>query len=215
MTTFLEYKNLIYKNIARDSNDALAVLVVPEAINYALAVAGILFKPPELFTSEDITLSAGATTATFSTAHIDLINLTDSTNSVELRFIPYESFALLKPTLTTVKYYSKYGTSIHVNVALASEITIAVEFIKYPATLTADADEPEFTQHDSFIVSAATAFTFAALEETDAVGMWSSMGEGFGAALSKAAQARELISGKPLQIESAITGVLSQMAGGG
>ena len=214
MTIFSAYKDMVYTAIARDENDAAALLVVPEAINYALDVAAILFKPLELFASEDVALTAGNTTVEFTTPFIDIVNIKDSTNNVILRFIPYESFDLLKPTLTTIKYYSLFGTSIHVNASVASDTTIAVEHIAYPATLSDDNDEPEFSDHDAFIISTATAFCFAVFEESEAVNIWGSVGEAFGGALVKAAQARELIGGRQTSAESAITGVLSQLASG-
>ena len=213
MTTFLEFKNLIYTNLARDANDAAAVLVVPKAINHALSAAAVMFKPPELYTSADVVLLSGTTSIEFGTAYIDILEVQNSTTDIILRYLQYESFHLIKPTLTTIKYYSIFGNDIYTNISIVGDTTLKVMYLAYPAELSADDSSPEFSQHDSFIVSMASAICWATFEETDAVNMWASVSTALGESLIQAAQAREIVAGKPIYTEAAMTGSLKSLGG--
>jgi len=213
MTTFLAFKNLVYTNLARDENDPAAVLLVPQAINYALQAAGVMFKPPELFTSADAIVTSGATSVEFTPAYIDILEVQNSTTSIVLRYLQYEGFDLIKPTLTIIKYYTIFGNTLHVNASVTGDSTLKVMYVAYPATLTADDDEPEFDQHDSFIVSMASALCFASSEETDAVNMWAGVGSALGESLLQAAQQREIVAGKPIYTEASMTGSLKSLGG--
>lgn len=211
MTTFLEFKNLVYTNIARDANDAAAALIVPKAVNHALSAAAILFKPPELHTYADITLLSGTDNIEFTTQYIDILEVQNTTTGIVLRYLQYESFHLIKPTLTTIKYYSIFGNNIYANVTLASDTALRVFYIGYPAELTADDQSPEFSQHDSFIIATASAIAFASFEEGDAVNMWAGVGSALGESLLQAAQAREIVAGKPIYQEAPMTGSLKSL----
>ena len=200
--------------MARDENDAAAVLIVPKAINHAVRAAAVMFKPPELYTSTDITLLSGNTSVEFGTAYIDILEVQNSTLGTILRYLQYESFHLIKPTLTTIKYYSIFGNDIYANLASVGDTTLKMMYIAYPAELSADDDEPEFDNHDSFITSMATALSFASFEESDAVNMWASVGSALGESLIQAEQAREIVAGKPVYSEAVMTGSLKGLGGG-
>lgn len=212
MTTLLSFKNTVYTNLGRDENDEAAVLLVPQAINHSLIAAAILFKPPELFTAEDLVLSAGNDSVAFTSPYIDILEVKNSTTNIILRYLQYEGFHLIKPDLSIIKYYTLFGNNVYVNTSLASDTTLKMMYVAYPATLSSDEDEPEFNQHDAFIISTATALCFAAFEESDAVNMWASVGSALGESLIQAAQAREIVAGKPTYLEAPMTGSLKSLA---
>lgn len=209
MTTFAVLKNTVYENIGRPSSDVSAALVVPKAVNYAIDLAAILFKPPELSSTVNLTLNAGSTTTTMTSKFIDIITAKITTDTGRLWYIPFELFDFLLPSITTIKFYTIFGDVIHVNTSSLSTKTIQVSYIAHPAELTSDAQELEFTQHDAFIISAATAFCWAVFEESDAVEMWAKMGEIYGLGLLKSAMAKEVVSGAVASLEATITGALS------
>ena len=115
--------------------------------------------------------------------------------------------------MTVIKYYSIFGNAIYLNTSVGNDSTLKVMYLAYPATLSADSDEPEFDHHDSFIVSMATALCFASFEESDAVNMWAGVGSALGESLIQAAQAREIVAGKPVYTEAAMTGSLKSLGG--
>lgn len=209
MTTYATFKEIIYTNIARDSSDAAAVLLVPKAINYAIDAAAILFKPPELYTTYSMTVTAGESSKQFTTKFIDLIDIYNVTDSSQMLFIPYEALRLVVPTSTKLKYYSMFGDWIYFNAAPTGDTSLRLGYIEYPTELSADADEPVFSRYDAYIVSMATAFCWAAFEEGDAIEVWGKVGEALGMSLMKAAQAREVVAGKPILLESTTTGALA------
>jgi len=214
MTTFLEFKNLIYTNIGRDSTDSAMALVVPVAINYALKTAAALFKPPEMFTETDQVVTNGTNSHTFTSSFIDLISIYNVTGSNELGFIAYENFRVLVPTTTDVKYYTVFGRYIILNTTVSADTTLRIGYIAYPDDLENDDDEPSFDEHDSYIVSVATAICWAVLEEGDSVQVWESVASALGLPMLKASQAKEVFSGKMAFLESAVTGTLTGSQGG-
>lgn len=209
MTTYLEFKNFVYTNIARDSSDTLAALVVPKAVNYAIDIAAILFKPPELSTSANLTLTAGTTYITVTQKFIDIITAYNTSDSNKLWFIPYELFNSLKPSTTSIKYFSLFGTRLYVNTSSLADKTITIYYVAHPTELSADDDEIEFTQHDAFIISIATALCFAVLEEGDSADIWARVGDAFGAGAIKSAQLKEVVSGSVTSLEATLTGALA------
>jgi hypothetical protein len=210
MTTFLEFKNLIYTNLGgRDSGDVSAALIVPQAINHAIDSAAMLFKPPELYTSTSAVIPSGNDYCTLTSGFIDVIRVYNETGSNELHFVPRENFKILIPTLTTVKFYTLYGQKLTVNKAVAVDTTLEVNYIAYPTALSADADVLSFAHHDPYIIALASALCFAAFEEGDSAEIWARVGESVGVGLAKSAQVKEVVAGKPAYLESTITGPLA------
>jgi len=209
MTTFAELKDLVYKNIGRDSTDSLASAVVPAAINYAIKAASVLFKPPELYATENVVISNGTSSKEFTTEYIDILTLYNVTDSANMYFVPYELFYVIIPTHPTAKYYTFLGDLIIVNLNVTADTTVRVAYVGYPTELSDEADEVEFDQHDAYIVSAATAIAFAAMEENETVDMWAKVAEAMGLGNLKAAQAREFMANKLTYLESAVTGSLT------
>lgn len=209
MTTFAVFKSVVYTNIGRDSSDVTAALVVPKAVNYAVDLAAVLFKPVELSTTADLTLNAGNTSVQMTSKFIDIIVAKITTDTGRLWFIPFELFDFLLPSISTIKYFTILGDYIYVNTSSGSTKTIRVTYTAHPAELTSESSEPEFTQHDAFIIAAATAFCFAVLEEADSADMWSKIGEMYGIGLLKSAMAKEIVSGALTSLESTITGALT------
>lgn len=209
MTTYATFKDLVYTNIARDSTDASAVLIVPKAVNYAIDAAAILFKPQELYTQADLVVTTGNASKQFTTKFIDIVDIYNLTSSLQMLSVPYEARNLIIPTSTTLKYFSMFGDWMFFNATAAVDTSIRVGYIEYPTELSADADEVAFTRHDAYIVSMATAFCWAAFEEGESIDVWSKVGDALGMSLIKAAQAREIVAGKPVLIETPITGSLA------
>jgi hypothetical protein len=208
MATFQTLKSLVYKSIGRDSTDQLAAAVVPEAINYALDVVALLFKPPELNTSSNVTVAGGNSYA--SIADLDFIDVSkvyNSTDSRELLFVPFEEWDTIIPAdLSIVKYYSIYGDRLYVKATPTTNKTLTVYHYAYPARLTLDSQSPEFDHYDSYIIAVAGALTFAALEEGESVDVWAKVADALGMPFLRGSAMREIIAGRQAQLESVITG---------
>ena len=58
MSTFLEIRNLVLQAIAR--NDLVAVAMANAAINYAVAITSLSFKPPEMLRESDVILTGNS-----------------------------------------------------------------------------------------------------------------------------------------------------------
>jgi hypothetical protein len=208
MTTFLTLKDLVYKSIGRDSTDQLAAAVVPEAVNYALDVVALLFKPPELNTSGAVTVAGGSNYA--SIASLDFIDVTkvhNDTDGRELLFVPFEQWDVIVPSLADVRFYSIYGDRLYVKATPAANKTLTVYYYAYPARLTLDSQSPEFDHYDSYIVAVASALTFATIEEGESVDVWAKVTEALGMPFLRGSAMREVIAGKQAQFESVIAGV--------
>jgi hypothetical protein len=210
MATFLELKNFVYTSIGRDSTDVAAVLVVPMAINYAVEAIANVMKPPELSYTSTVVITSGSNSYYMSGVDfIDIISVYNSTDAIELSYIPFENWNILVPVVTTTKYYTMFGDNLYVNQLVTNDTTLLINHLKYPTAMVADDSTPSFEHHDAYIISIAAAICFAVFEEGDAVDVWSKVGDGLGMSMLKAAQMREVVAGKAALLESTITGAIA------
>lgn len=212
MTTFLTLKNLVYKSLGRDDNDEATVLIVPAVINYAITAVALIFKPPELISSNPVVISAGSKSVSLSSLDfIDLTKVYNETDSRELFFVPFENWDIIVPSgLTVVKFYSINGETLFVKGTPAADKTLTVYCIDYPTELTADDQPVDFEHYDSYIMAVASAIAFAAFEEGETVDVWAKVVEALGMSFLKGSAMREVIAGKQISLESTITGALAK-----
>jgi hypothetical protein len=210
MATFIQLKNFVYTSIGRDATDAAAVLVVPMAINYAVEAIANVLKPPELNYVSTVIITSGNNSYSLANVDfIDIISVYNSTDSIELNYIPYENWNILVPVVAATKYYTIFGDNLYVNRLVPDDVTLLISHLKYPTAMVGDASTPSFDHHDAYIISIAAVICFAVFEEGESVDLWSKVGEGLGLSVLKAAQMREVVSGKAALLESTITGTIS------
>lgn len=215
-STLLTLKNLVYTNLGRDSSDSAAALIVPATINYAISAIAAIFKPAELHTNNNISITPGNPSVSISSIdYLDIIRVYNSTDSIEMLFIPFELWEILVPTQTVVKYYSLFGDTLYVKMTPTGDKTFILYYLKHPTTLSNDTDTVDFDHFDSYIVAIASAITFAAFEEGDTVDIWAKVAEVLNIPFLKASQMREIVAGKTALLESTISGALSSVAGAG
>ena len=205
MASFTELKTLIYTGLARDDTDPAAVRIVPYALNWAIKVAGILFKPVELATVSSLTILAGTSYKAFDTNFIDIQSVVNPATWKDLHFVPYESFRIIAPTSTTNPiYYTLFGNIIIVSGVVASNLLLNIYWLKLPSE-----EMIEFTGYDGFIVSLASAIAFAMFEEGETVDMWTKMSEILGMSAMQRTKMQEVMQGIPASLEAQLTGTLA------
>lgn len=206
MSTLADFRALIKVNFGgRDDADAL--LVTDAAINYAALLAALVFEPPELRTSGDLTVAGGSDSVSFGslTNLLDILTVYNTTDNNPMWFIPHELWQVIVPSsIGSTKYYSVFGETIYVKDAPSVNKTLKVYYSTYPAKLVNSTDVLEFDYHDSYIVSTASAIVLAAFEEGESAGIWQKVAEAVGVPLMLGARARQVIAGQRLTLESAI-----------
>lgn len=211
MTTFSVIKNLVYKSLGHDEgDDDVLTIMVPAAINYAQVAVALIFKPPELNSSNDVIVSAGAKSVSIGALNfIDVIKIYNLTDSKDLHYVPFESWEILVPTLTTIKFYTIFGEYIYVKGSPAGDTTLTIYQLVYPTELTTADQELDFPHYDSYIIAVACAICFAALEEGESVDVWAKVTEALGMPFLKGSQMREVIAGRQASLEATISGALA------
>jgi hypothetical protein len=198
MTTFLDLKNLVFKSLGHiEGDDDVLTAMVPAAINYAQLAVALIFKPPELFAENNLTISSGSPKVSLgSLDFIDVIKVRNVTDSRDLHYIPFENWEILVPTLTVVKFYSMFGEWLYVKKTPTVDTVITIYQLTYPTELTANGQELDFPHYDGNIVAAACAICFAAIEEGESVDVWGKVTEALGMPALKGSQMREVIAGR-------------------
>lgn len=211
MTTFLDLKNLVFKNLGHEEgDDDVLTAMVPAAINYAQVAVALIFKPPELFGDSNLTISGSSPRVSLGTLDfIDIIKVYNITDSRELHYIPFESWEILVPTLSIVKFYSIFGEWLYVKKTPTVDTIITLYRLDYPTELTANSQELDFPHYDGNIVAAACAICFAALEEGESVDVWGKVTDALGMPSLKGSQMREVIAGRQASLEATISGALA------
>jgi hypothetical protein len=172
LSTFKTIQDLVKVNIGgRDDVDA--TLILKAAINYAYHLAAVIFKPRELRTQSSITFMGGAGGHSLASLNwLSIDSIWNETDSLHLRFIPYDLLDSLLPSLTVTKYYSIYGDTLYLRASPAGSKILTMNHLITPTSLTNDSDALSFTDYDSFIVALATGLTFAGFEEGEAAMLW-------------------------------------------
>jgi hypothetical protein len=194
LSTFLTLQNLVKVAIGgRDDSDAL--LVIKAAINYSALIAAILYKPNELKTQSDVVFAGGSSFHNLSSLNWQEIHrVWNTTDSILLKFIPYELLDSILPTLTATKYCSIYGEGLYLRKSPSTSKTLKISYIAYPAELVDDIDALEFSTYDSFIISLATSLTFAAFEEMESSALHQKVADYLGQPLTLSSKEKNLIS---------------------
>lgn len=209
MSTLAELRNLVKVNIG-GRDDADAMLVIDAAINYAAVLAALVFEPPELRGSSNLTVAGGNNSVSFAslTQLLDIIALYNVTDNHPMWYIPFEQWELVVPSsVGATKYYSVFGETIYVKDKPSANKTLRIYYSNYPTKLVNATDELEFEWYDSYIVSVASGITMAALEEAESAQMWQRVVEAISLPLMLGARARQVIAGQKLTLESAIAQV--------
>ena len=195
---FSDFKNYVYKNISRDSSDSLAALIVPQAINFAIPLCAINYRPVELEAKQSVTILLSYTYVDFSTYdYLDIIKIYNSTDSKDMHFIPNELLGVLSSTIGSPRFWSAFGRNIYTKPTHTADTVLDVYYLKYPALLVNDTDSPEFSHHDSQIVSVASAIAFATLEEQEASTLWMQLSAILGASFSREMISKLMVGGRP------------------
>jgi hypothetical protein len=187
-------------------DDAAAVTVIQAAINYAIILAALTFKPPELKTLSSLSYTASSEYLDISSVNwvsIALLKLTSTGKN--LGFIPYDKLDVIIPsTLTDTKYYSLFGDKLFLRAIPSSTTALTMSALTLPSTLTSATDSIPFTGYDNQIVNWASMLTLAAFEEGDSAGMWLKVAETIGQPLMLGAKERDIIEGQQAYFDLAL-----------
>jgi hypothetical protein len=178
-------------------NDADSTTFARRGVNFGTVLAGILFDPEELQVVANLTLGVGGTSVSLSTL-TELMTITrvfNATDVVNMGAIAWDRWeALTYPGSGTPEFHSRFGSTLYIRQAPTASTTIRVSYRKY-AHRASTGDTLEFTQHDEYIVAAATKYTWACLEETESSDLIGKVGEALGITLQAGTKLRALLEG--------------------
>jgi len=206
MSTLSDFRALI-KAAFGGRADTDALLVTDAAINYAATLAALVFEPYELKAANSLVIPGSSSSVSFSslTNLLDILAIYNQTDSNLMWFVPYELWEVIVPSsVGSTKYFSVFGGSVYVKDTPSGNKTLTVSYSKYPTKLVNATDSLEFTQHDSYIVSTASAIVFAAFEEAETAQMWQAVANAISVPLTLGARARHVIAGQKAILESII-----------
>lgn len=196
MSTFGTIKTSVYYKIARDDDEAEAKAFVEDGINAAQLLAALVFKPPEMQKSGNVTVSAGGSSVSLSaltTLHT-IYTVYNNASSKPVVFIPYDRWnfilPLTAPTTAYVEYASRWSNTLYVSPAPTADNILTLNYFALPAVMDDDADELEIVNHDPWIIAIATSYAFACMEEKEAADIWATIGQAHGVPLGLGTQAR-------------------------
>jgi hypothetical protein len=196
MSQFQDLQGLVETSIG-GRNDSIAVTVIQVAINYAIILASLIFKPPELKSITPLTYVGGSSYLDISSVNWIAIHLlSNDTDGIQLGFIPYDKLDVIVPSsLTSTKYWSMFGDKLFLRAAPTANKALSMSCSLLPSTLAQPTDPIPFSGYDSTLVSWATMLTQAAFEEAESAGAWMKIAETIGAPLTMGAKERDIIEG--------------------
>ncbi len=196
MTTLLDLTTIIQSNVARPGDvDAKAWAV--RGINAGMYAAALMFEPPELRVVEDGTAVAAGTAVDLATLtrflRVDEVyNATGSNRVWPLSFQQLQSLWL--PSTGGVQYYALHGKSLYYKPLPSGNETLNIYHFSYPVRLSGDSDVfPLDSQHEEFVLSLGTAYTWACQEEVEDVGMWVGLADKFAIPEAQVTQIRRML----------------------
>lgn len=160
-----------YVTDALGAADTVSTSLATRGINLGQLLAALLFKPPELQTSGNVTVSAAGTSVSLSTLtglH-SVITVYNTTGSCPCHMVTREKWDLIIPTFTGtvyVRFYNRLGSTLYVNAPTGDNVLL-VKYFKLPTTLTAGGQTLDFDNYDYFITEVATRYAWACKEEPD------------------------------------------------
>lgn len=192
-----------------DSSEAITA--INASINFATLLAALLFEPPELLISGNLTVLSdqNSVSTTTLTNLLTIKTVYNSSDGNKMWFVPWESWYILVPSsVGSIKYYSLLGQTLYVADTPTSSKLLAIGYSTYPSSLSGSSDTLSFDHHDSFIVSTAINLAWSFFEKgrtVDIDKVISSITQPF----SLGAKARQIIEGRKTGLE-----LLIQQIGG-
>jgi hypothetical protein len=189
----------ISRYIGREG-DTTAETVIKACVNTAVSLAASLFDLPAYRRLGEIDFDSGVDELLITTSNKvnDIIKVRNTTDEVEMGYVPLEIIDLIVPTsATAVRWWSRDGDSLLVRPTPTKLITIEVRYTVFPDELTDPAAALPFEGYDDYVTSVATALVWAAFEEVDAATLWQKVSEVLAVPKAKLAQARKIIAGLP------------------
>lgn len=175
MTTLLDLTTIIQSNVARVGDEDAKAWAV-RGVNAGMYTAALMFEPPELRTVANGTAVAAGTAIDLTSLQRllrvdEVYNDTGSQKVWPLNFQQLESLWL--PTSGSVSFFALHGWSLYYRPLPFGNEILNIYYFGYPDRLDQDADVfPLHTQHEEFVMSFGTAYTWACLEELEDVDMW-------------------------------------------
>ncbi len=197
MRTLLQVRNNILTSAGRD--DLTASSLIDMAINMALEVICLVFKPPESRMLAELTFNTGETELLILTQSnlIDLISVYNSTDLTPMGFIPLELLRAVTPSGDVVRFYNRDGNSLLIRPAPIHQTVVELRYSAYPTRLTSDSQEIPYNGYDGQVIAIATAIYWACVEETESSTLWQKIVDILGVAQGEATKARGIIEGLP------------------
>ena len=177
-STLLTLRTAITDALGNESTKAITW--ADRSINYAQLLAALIFDPPELKITGDLTLSASGVGVVLTTlTRLRVIDtIYNATSSRRMWPISWEKWHILKPSgAGNALYYCRLGTTLHTAPIPVVNNALSCYYHKYPVALSAVGDTLDFDYYDSFITSTAIKFAWAFQEETENVDMLQRVGD--------------------------------------
>jgi hypothetical protein len=202
-TAIVTIQNQVYNNLGRDSADEYASVAVPAAVEAAVELVSLLFKPAELFTSSNQTVSAGS--SYYSLDALDplrVVQVRNRTVAKDMHELPFAQ-RTLAPTPAYTKYYSLHGQRMYLKKVPSSDTRLTIWYIKRPNNA---ATELEFEHYDALVVGLATLLCHATFEEVESSNLWKSVSDLLGEPEAKELAAQEIMSSQLAKMKMMIGG---------
>jgi len=171
MSTYAELQTIVVAGLGRD--DTVTQTYALHGLNYAVLAAAIIFSPPELDLITTFTVTGSSSYSDISgitgIRSIDVIY--NTTDDLRVWLMSKEKFDILTGALATghVEYCTRHGNYLFWAPLPDASTIIQVLYRKYPSLVSNTATSIPFDNYDDFLVSEATKFAFACLEEGDSV----------------------------------------------
>lgn len=181
MTAFGTLYQEVQDSIARsNANDTFAVQIAKRGVNAGMMAAGLIFEPPEMRTSAN--LVALTTQEYVSTANLtrlqrieEVYNETANARVYPLPFNMRNTFWI--PPANNVQFYSMHGWLMYYKPTPTANNTLNIYFLQYPAVLSDANTAFPFPTLEAYVISFATEYAWACLEESDSQQIWTRVNE--------------------------------------
>ena len=184
LSTFLSE---IYQSLGNNSS-AEAAVAATRGVNFGQLIAALTYLPPELEKSQTLTVQISGVSASLSglTLLHTLGFIQNSTSGDPVYLMPKDKFFILVPTGSgDVKYAFRNDQTLYVLPTPIRINNLLTFYRVYPTVLIAPADLLTVLNYDPFILSIATSYAQAYLEEGESSDLWAKIGGACGVALNQ------------------------------
>lgn len=199
MTTLGEMRTELHRAVGDNSTGTDAILL--RAINAGIVAASILFEPPELRTSANITAASTSKTANVAnglTRHLKIDEVWNANANGKvwpLALNEMHALESLMPANGNVLFYALHGQLLHYRPQPTANQTLTVYYLQRANRVVNANDTIPLEDFEEFIMSFAMEFFWAFKEEGESQQGWQQISDRLGIPYGQLAQVRRALRG--------------------